>query len=482
MSDSSANNCYEQLPLCVDMDGTLLRTDTLWEACLRLISQRPFLALLMPFWLVLGKAGFKHKVSQYVRLDPQSLPYTTGLLEYLSKQKLKGRHLVLVTAATRSIAEGVAEHLKIFNEVLASDAQHNLSGRNKAALLCERFGEQGFVYAGNAWVDLKVWRHAAAAIVVNARNKLFNHVRAHTPIEANIEAQPVALPKALFKAMRIHQWAKNLLIFAALVLSHNWFQVGAIEAGVVAFFAFSFAASAIYLINDLIDLEADRAHPHKQHRPFASGALPLQWGVMLIPLLLAIALLLAWQIDARFISVLLIYLVLTTAYSLALKQIVLLDVITLTILYTIRIIAGAVAIKVPLSYWLIAFSMFIFLSLALVKRFSELQNLIKQGKSRSSGRGYHVDDLPAVSLFGISSGYLAVMVLVLYIHDLQADQNYSHPDWLWLVSIAIMFWISRIWLLAHRGRVHEDPVLFALHDRPSYVVSLLVAISMFLAL
>lgn len=482
MSNSSANICYEQLPLCVDMDGTLLRTDTLWEACLRLLSQKPLLALLMPFWLLLGKAGFKAKVSQHVQLDPQSLPYTTPLLEYLSKQKLKGRKLVLVTAAHRSIAEGVANHLKIFDEVLASDATHNLSGRNKAALLSEKFGDKGFVYAGNARVDLKVWRHAAAAIVVNASNKLVKQAQSETTLETTLEATQVSLPRALVKAMRIHQWAKNMLIFAALILSHNWFATDAIQSAVIAFFAFSFAASAIYLINDLIDLESDRSHPHKQHRPFAAGVLPIQWGVSLIPVLLLVSLLLAVQVGGAFVSVLIVYLTLTTAYSLFLKQVVLLDVITLTTLYTIRIIAGAVAIDVPLSYWLLAFSMFIFLSLALIKRFSELKNLVQQGKSRSSGRGYHVDDLPAVSLFGISSGYLAVMVLVLYIHDLQADQHYTQPDWLWFVSVAILFWISRMWLLAHRGRVHEDPVLFALRDRPSYIVSLLVAISMFLAL
>ena len=470
------------LPLCVDLDGTLIQTDSLWESCLRLVSQNAFMLLLLPFWLFLGKAGFKHKVSQHVDLDPSSLPFNTQLLKYLTQQRLHNRHIVLVTAANKKIAEAIAQHLNIFDEVLASDDSHNLSGKNKAQLLCDKFGEKGFVYAGNANVDLNVWQYSAAAIVVNAYEALATKAKQITSIEESFPAEKKPSLKVILKAMRIHQWVKNLLIFTALVLSHNWFDANALQSIVYAFFSFSFAASAIYLINDLMDLEADRNHHSKKHRPLASGVLPIQWAIMIVPILLILSYALAYQTNTNFITVLTTYLVLTTAYSLYLKPIALLDVITLTSLYTIRIIAGAVAIDVPLSHWLLAFSMFIFLSLALIKRFSELKNLIEQGETKSVARGYHVDDLTAVSLFGITSGYISVMVLVFYIHDLQAGTLYNQPNWLWFVAVTVLYWISHMWLLAFRGQMNEDPVLFAIHDRTSYFISLFVLISLYLAL
>ena len=470
------------LPLCVDLDGTLIQTDSLWESCLRLISQHPFMLLFLPFWLFLGKAGFKQKISQHVELSPASLPFNTNLLKYLTQQRLHNRHLILVTAANKKIAEAIAAHLNIFDEILASDENHNLSGKNKAQVLTDKFGDKGFVYAGNANIDLKVWQHAAAAIVVNGSEKLTNKAKNLTTIEEIIPLEQKPSLKIILKAIRIHQWAKNILIFTALILSHNWFNNDALQSVVFAFFSFSFAASSIYLINDLIDLEADRKHRTKRHRPLAAGTLPIQWAIIIVPVLLVFSLLLAKQINADFIYILIVYLILTTAYSLFLKPIALLDVITLTSLYTIRIIAGAIAINVPLSYWLLAFSMFIFLSLALIKRFSELKNLIQQGETTSVSRGYHIDDLPAVSLFGISSGYISVLVLVFYTHDLQAGTLYSQPDWLWFVAVAVLYWISYMWLLAFRGQMNEDPVLFAIHDRSSYIVTLFIAVSLYLAL
>ena len=470
------------LPLCVDLDGTLIQTDSLWESCLRLISQQPFMLLLLLLWLFLGKAGFKQKVSQHVKLAPGSLPFNTDLLKYLTQQRLHNRYLVLVTAANKAIAEAVASHLNIFDEILASDETHNLSGKNKAKVLTDKFGEKGFVYAGNADVDLNVWQHAAAAIVVNGSEKLNQKAKKLTTIEQKFPLKNKISFKIILKAIRVHQWVKNLLIFTALILSHSWFDIDALQSIAFAFFSFCFAASAIYLINDLIDLEADRKHQTKKYRPLASGTLPIQWAVMIVPILLTFSLIFAMQLNPDFVSILIIYLVLTTAYSLFLKPIVLLDVITLTSLYTIRIIAGAIAIDVPLSYWLLAFSMFIFLSLALIKRYSELKNLIQHGETTSASRDYHVDDLPAISLFGISSGYISVLVLVLYTHDLQAGTLYAQPNWLWFVAVAVLYWISRMWLLAFRGQMNEDPVLFAIHDRSSYFVALFVAVSLYLAL
>lgn len=470
------------LPLCVDLDGTLIQTDSLLESCLRLISQRPLMLFLLPLWLLCGKAGFKHKVSKYAELSADSLPFNTELLKYLTHQRLHNRHLVLVTAANKKIAEAVASHLNIFDEILASDQTHNLSGKNKARTLVDKFGEKGFVYAGNANIDLDVWKHSAAAIVVNGTETLTNKAKKITLVEKVFPAEEKNRLKIFLKAIRIHQWTKNLLIFTALVLSHNWHNGESIQFSLLAFFSFCFAASSIYLINDLIDLEDDRKHKIKKYRPLAAGTLSIKSAILITPILLSLSFYFASLINLNFIYVLTAYLLLTTAYSLFLKPIALLDVITLTSLYTIRIIAGAIAINVPLSSWLLAFSMFIFLSLALIKRYSELQNLILQGSSKSVSRGYHVNDLPVVILFGICSGYISVLVLVFYTHDLQAGTLYSSPEWLWSVAIAVLYWISRMWLLTFRGNMNEDPVLFAIHDRNSYIVSLIVAASLYLAL
>ena len=472
------------LPLAVDMDGTLVCGDTLWEACVKLVVHKPWFALLLPFWLLRGKAGFKQTVSQHVSLNPAGLAYHPAVLEYLQQQKQQGRALWLVTAANHDIADRIAAHHHgLFEGVLASDAEHNLSGQNKARALVARFGEKDFVYAGNAHIDLNVWRHAAAAVVVNASDDLVSKAGNVTRLEQVIrEPTQHGLLQRIARAIRLHQWTKNLLVFVPLILAHSWSRLDLGLTVLLAFIAFCCSASAIYIINDFVDLEADRQHRQKRFRPFAAGTLPLYWGVGLAPVLLLVAFTIALNINAMFALVLLGYIVLTLSYSFLLKPFALLDVLALTSLYTLRIIGGAVAVNLSLSYWLLAFSMFIFLSLALSKRYSELHNLKQLGSGKQQARGYHVEDLPIIILFGISSGYLAVLVTVLYINDLQADALYSHPMWLWPVSMAVLYWISRIWLLAHRGELHEDPVLFAIHDRASYVVVLLVAISLLLAL
>lgn len=319
-NSDSATLGNTSLPLCVDLDGTLIQTDSLWESCLRLVSQQPLMILLLPFWLFLGKAGFKQKVSFHVELAPSSLPFNTGLLKYLTQQRLHNRHLVLVTAANKKIAEAIASHLNIFDEILASDENHNLSGKNKANVLTEKFGEKGFVYAANANIDLKVWQHAAAAIVVNASESLCAKAKKLTNIEETFPTETGLSFKVILKAMRIHQWAKNMLIFTALILSHNWFNADAIKSILFAFFAFGFAASSIYLINDLIDLEADRNHRTKKYRPLAAGTLPIHWAIIIVPVLLALSFALASQTNTDFIIVLSAYLILTTVYSLFLKN------------------------------------------------------------------------------------------------------------------------------------------------------------------
>lgn len=478
------SNHTASLPLAVDLDGTLVCGDTLWEACVELVVHKPWYALLLPLWLLKGKAGFKQALAAHIRLNPASLAYHTALLDYLQAQKRSGRQLWLVTAANRDIAESVAEHHKgLFDGIMASDAEHNLSGVNKADELVRQFGEKGFAYAANASVDLKVWRHAGAAVTVNADASLRENAARLTVLEHDIPATDTrSLLRRVLRAIRIHQWAKNSLVFVPLIMSHTVGQPDKLLTTILAFIAFSCSSSAIYIINDFVDLESDRRHHQKRYRPFAAGSLPLYWGVILAPALLLVSFGLALNIEVSFALALLTYIVLTLSYSFLLKQYALLDVLALTILYTLRIIAGAVAVKLALSYWLLAFSVFIFFSLALSKRYSELHNLKQLDTGKKKARGYHVEDLPIIILFGISSGYLAVLVSVLYINNLTADVLYQHPVRLWPVSLAVLYWVSRIWLLAHRGELHEDPVLFAIHDRASYVVVLLVTICLFLAI
>lgn len=470
------------MPLCVDLDGSLTPTDTLWEGCLKLIRFNPAYLIKMLIWLFSGKAGFKQQVSKRVHLNPEFLPYTESLLDYLRQQKKAGRRLCLVTAATENIAQSIAEHLGIFDKVMASSSNTNLSGKNKAARLVEEYGEKGFVYAANASVDLQIWRHAAAAILVNAPARLKQRLSTNDiPLEAEFSKTSDSIIRNLIRNMRPHQWAKNSLLFVPIILAPaqawpSWLNV------IYAFIAFSLTASSIYIINDLFDLEADRKHPSKRHRPFAAGNLPIPAGIMLVPTLLVIALGIAWQVNVVFTLLLLGYIIMTTAYSINLKLHALADVFSLAILYTLRIIAGVFAADIAVSHWLLAFSVFFFLSFAFAKRYSELHNLAQKGDLMAATRGYTVSDLSIISLFGVTSAYLSIMVTILYIHDLQASRLYSQPMWLWLISVVLLFWVSRVWLLAHRGRMDEDPVLFALRDRPSYGVALIIAISFWLAL
>lgn len=283
-------------------------------------------------------------------------------------------------------------------------------------------------------------------------------------------------------AMRPHQWVKNILIFAPLVLSFQFLNIKSITEAVLAFFAFSFTASGLYIINDLLDIEADKAHPTKRNRPFASGRLSKGWGISQSAIILVLAFGIATLLNPKFLAVLIIYGAISASYSFKLKQIVLLDVSLLAVLYTLRIIAGTFAVTLELSYWLIVFSIFIFTSLAMVKRVSELYNLKIQGKEEVGGRGYTVHDHEIMSAMGAASGFVAVLVLALYIHDPLTAERYSHPEWLWMIVPSILYWIGRVWIIAHRGQMNEDPVVFAVRDKVSYLILLFIAIGVYLAI
>lgn len=462
------------IPLCVDLDGTLLRSDLLLESALALLRRNPFFLLVFPLWLLRGRACLKREIARRAELDVTTLPYDPRMLKLLDAERVQ-RPLVLCTASDGALAAAVAGHVGGFESVMASGGAHNLAGRNKAAALVARYGERGFDYAGNEARDLVVWKHARRAFVINAGNGLAAAAGRVSELGGVLPRESSA-PVAWLKALRLHQWLKNALVFVPLLAAHLVLDATADVHAIAAFVVFGVCASSVYLLNDLLDLDADRKHPRKRDRPFASGQLSLAAGIVTAPLLTAASFAGAWLLAPRFALVLLGYYVLTLAYSLRLKQIAMLDVLVLAALYTVRIIAGTTAIQAEFSFWLLAFSMFLFLSLALIKRYAELGVQRRAGHDTAHGRGYVTSDYELLAALGGASGYLAVLVLALYINSTASAELYRHPSVLWLLCPLLLYWVSRIWLIAHRGAMHDDPVLFAARDKVSLAVLVLAAV------
>jgi 4-hydroxybenzoate polyprenyltransferase/phosphoserine phosphatase len=453
--------------LCVDLDGTLLRSDILYESLLALLARNPLYVFLLPFWLLGGKAAVKRQLASRVQLPADTLPYDERVLDILRTTTQRPR--VLCTASDQLLVQPIADHLGLFEEVIASDGHTNLSGHNKGKALAERFGERGFDYMGNGRVDLKVWAHAGGAIVVNNGERLARDAARHTEVLAHLPARNGGL-LTWIKALRIYQWLKNLLVLVPLLTAHRFLEPAAVLDAGIAFLAFGLCASGVYLLNDLLDLTPDRMHARKRKRPFAAGTLPLLHGLLVAPLLTVLGFALAWLCSPAFAGVLLCYYVMTLAYSLKLKRIVMIDVVLLAALYTVRIIGGTVAIGSELSFWLLAFSMFVFLSLAMLKRYTELAAALASGKEMAIGRGYAVADLPLVQSLGAAAGYIGVLVFALYINSPESLELYSNPKVLWLLCPMLLYWISRMWIVSHRGDMDDDPIVFAAMDRVSQVV------------
>jgi 4-hydroxybenzoate polyprenyltransferase/phosphoserine phosphatase len=469
------------VPLCVDLDGTLVATDTLHESLLIAVKRKPSFLFRLPFWLARGKAGFKRRLTAEAALDCALLPYRPDLLEWLREQKSAGRRLYLVTASDQSVADAVASHLSpLFDEAWGSDGSRNLSGSLKQRYLVERFGEKGFDYAGNAAIDMAVWSSARKPIVAGASPALQAEVERRFP-DAKVFPAPPFRFKTVVRAIRVQQWVKNVLVFTVLVTSHRLLDTSLWLPALLAFLALSFCASSIYIINDLLDLESDRKHPKKRKRPFASGALPVAAGVAIIPLFLAGALVLSIWLPPAARLVLAVYPIVSIAYCFYLKRKTLVDVFTLSALYTSRVLLGAAATGVLCSQWLMGFSSFLFLSLAFSKRASELIGLQQRHATAVSGRAYFVWDLAAVQSSGIASCFTAGIVLTLYIQSREVHQLYREPQWLWVVVIGIIFWLLHVWLVASRGQLDEDPVLFAVRDPVSYLLFATFAAAVVLA-
>jgi len=462
--------------ICVDLDGTLSLGDTLIEAILMLAKQSPLSLLLLPFWLLRGKAHFKAMIARHAAFDASALAYRAPLLDWLKLEHERGSHLVLATGANERVARQVAAHLGIFDEVMTSDESVNLTGKAKAAALKARFGS--FTYIGNDSVDLPVWREASSAMLAAdepAQEKRLAALVAFAEVFRG-EGRTSSMLRVWLRALRVHQWSKNVLMFVPLVLAHQTLEGGKLGDLLLGFLAFSLCASSVYILNDLLDLGSDRQHPRKRTRPFASGRLPLWQGLAAFPALLLVSFALALYAGPAFAAVLGVYYVTTLAYSLVLKRHALVDVFTLASLYTLRIIAGAVVAQVVLSPWLLGFSIFLFLSLGVVKRVAELGVAQARRISILHGRGYGTDDLAIMQILGVAAGYASVVVLALYINAPEAHQLYPRAELLWLMAPLMLYWISHMWLVTHRGEMHDDPIVFAVKDRASQVIAILVGI------
>ena len=464
-------------PLVVDLDGTLIRSDLLLETGLAFVHDRPKRFFTLLAWLARGKAKLKHELALATEIDVSVLPFDDAVLEFIRSQRNQGRKLVLATASHQRLAGQVEKHLKLFDEVIASDESRNLSAQAKRDVLVQTYGERGFDYIGNSKDDLPVWRAARKAHVVNASPSTYKRARELGNV-SDIPTSPSPALRDWLKALRLHQWLKNLLVLVPLLAAHRYHEPRLVLDALLIFFCFSLCASSVYVLNDLLDLRDDRHHARKRLRPFASGRLSIQSGLIAAPMLLSLAFGLAYLLlPAAFIAGLAIYYILTFTYSLALKRQIVVDVITLAALYTLRIVVGGVALSIPVSFWLLAFSMFMFLSLALVKRYAELFDIRARGTEKEAGgRGYFPNDLPMVASLGGGAGYIAVMVLALYINDAHTTKLYSQPQFMWLACPLLLGWVSRVWMFANRGLMNEDPVVFAAKDPTSLSMGALIAL------
>lgn len=456
----------DDVPLVIDLDGTLLRGDVLHESALRLLADRPWAAGRFPGWLLKGKAHLKRQIADRVELDVETLPVHAEVLAWARAQSRAGRRLVLCSASDAKFVHQVAEHLGLFDEVIASDGITNVSAERKAQALVRRFGAKGFDYAGNSTDDLPVWAAARRAIVVGAGTGLRAKAERIATVERHFE-RPQSGLRVWRKALRLHQWAKNLLVFLPLLASHRFMELPLLAATCLGFLAFGLCASSVYILNDLMDLPSDRRHARKRERPFASGALSPGAGLAVGVLLLVAAFSLGWLAAPAFDAWLAVYLGLTLYYTFVLKRKILVDALALAALYTLRILAGGAAATIWPGFWLLAFSLFLFLSLAFVKRYSELKGVLDDGGDRTHGRDYVISDLPLIETLGVVAGFSSVQVMALYINGESITRLYPHQNIVWLTVPTLLYWIARMWVKAHRGEMHDDPVVFAVSDRLS---------------
>ena len=478
MTDRGKNVLYKIV--FVDLDGTLIRSDLFFESILIFLRQKPLNFIRLMCWLIMGRSVAKALVARNVRLDIASLPYESELIDYIKLQRKQGHRIVLATASHWSYANQVADHLGLFDEVMATTAKLNLKGSAKLQQIENRVKGEPFAYAGDSAADRPIWNAASANIHVNSRSSDIALSHSRNKLEKTIQSRPSAV-KAFVRTMRIHQYAKNALIFVPLITAHRYGDSAAVVASFWAFLCFSLCASGVYFLNDLLDLSADRQHTNKRNRPLASGELSLTVGAVgavCLPLFAFITAVLI--LPTNFVAVLAAYFIITSAYSFYLKSIATTDVITLAVLFTLRVIAGATVLEIMLSSWLLAFSVFIFVSLAYLKRYVEVSTLSNR-EENAKGRGYTFDDRESLFILGATNSTISVLVLSLYISSPAVSIYYPNSQALWVLCLLMLYWSNHIWVEARRGKIHHDPVIFALRDPVSRGVLLAFAVVILIA-
>ena len=466
----------EEKCLFVDLDGTLIKSDLLFECLVPIIKNYFYALFLAPFWLLKGKAYLKDKFSDLVSINPEILPYNNNVLEYIRKEKENGSKIILATASNIKLAKSISDYLGIFDDVIASSKEENLKGKNKLnkiKLYIENNNtNKEFSYIGDSEADVKIFNETNIPIVVGNKN-VFNKIKSKNDKTTFVDGENDFSLKKFFKMIRTYQWVKNFLIFLPLILAHKFLDVNLLLKALVAFFSFSFLASSVYIINDIMDVESDRIHPSEKNRPIASGAVKISSALKVAFILMPLSFIISIFLGKEFLFVLLTYFITTSCYSFYLKKIMLVDILILSLLYTVRMFAGGVALNIYLSPWLFMFSMFFFFSLACAKRYSELYAVRNNLQDEIKGRGYQAQDLEQIQIFGSSSGYIAILIFALYIQSDISMKLYKTPSFFWALCPIMLYWISRVWLLSHRGQMTQDPIIFALKDKVSYVVLIL---------
>ena len=458
-------------PLVVDLDGTLVRTDLFLESVMRFIRRSPLNLFRILLWLLQGRQLAKVRIAASVAIDASRLPYNQDLITLMQQRKAAGAELILATAAPERYGTAVAEHLDCFDCVIASDELINAKGPAKLHAIRAVLGERPFEYAGDDPADQPIWDAASAGIYVNVKRSIVADARRQNRPVIELRDRNGAA-KNLVRQLRIHQWVKNLLVLLPLFAAHTYTEPGAVFSALLGFVCFSFCASGVYVVNDLFDLAEDRAHPSKRHRPLAAGELSIRSGVLItLSLMISAVGLAAVLLPSAFTVVLLTYLLTNYAYSVYLKRIWAVDAMVLAGMYTLRILAGAAALGLFPSFWLLSFSMFAFLGLAYLKRYVEIMRL----HGEQSGRGYHHTDHETLFSLGISNMTVSVLVLALYIRDVDTTAFYGLPEALWGLCLIGVYWSNRVWFKARRVLIDDDPIVWALKD-PVSIVLVLTAI------
>lgn len=459
----------DPVPLCVDVDGTLLRTDLMWECIAALLRRRPWRVALIPLWWARGRAYLKARLAREAPPDMDTLPYRGRLAAWMREEAGAGRDVWLVSGSHHSLVRRVARKFDFLSGAEGTRRGVNLSGGPKAEWLTARFGERGFDYAGDRGVDRHIWRRSREAILVDAPRRLEGVARA-VAVRVRVWREAMSAGSGTWsRALRARQWVKNLVVFAPAITSFKILEAGVFAPCLIGAACFSFLASALYIFNDIVDLEFDRRHPDKCGRPIASGALGMRDALIGMPLLIVAAAALGCLLPEGFRLVMVAYGSLALVYTLFLKRWVVVDALALTVMFLLRIIGGGWAAGLGVSSWLMGFALFLFLSLALAKRYAELRALREAQRPNAAGRGYRAADLEEVGFIGIASGLLSVFVVAIYIGSAEAATSYRNTALLWALCLVILFWVGRLWLINHRGDLHEDPVRFVTHDPASYI-------------